>query len=466
MGATENRTDMGKVPEPRLRMVPAGTHFAATPSSAASDEMAKRPADARFAAKSGEGEDVPRPAGKRFAAPAASAADVGPTARPAGKRFATPEAPAPEPEADAAVTTSLPGDSFADLSEESARVAALESLDAPVPGTAASATPQTDATTPPAEEADVTRVQPAPAPAPAPRAQAAPAAAPHVQPAAPVRPVPAAPATAPRGPVEGGQHEGAEVKRRKKPVLAIVLIVLGAILLLVAGGLYIATQMRYREAQETYTEMQSYTVESDEGDGVPSVDFEALAQINPDIVGWIYIPGTPINYPVVQTTDNTTYLDRLFDGTPNESGTIFMDMANTPPGMYDQQTTLYGHHTYDGSMFQTVDDTTDQAAFDRIEVAYYITRTATYVMTPLLTAQVDETYVAARQPNFLGEGESLAGYLEDMLAQAKAVAPDAEERIATADSVMSLVTCAGEIVPRTTRAVMVLTVDRMIGHGL
>ena len=465
MSATENRTDAGKVPEPRLRMVPAGTHFASAPADASSDDDAPRPAGARFAAKPGEGEDVPRPAGRRFAAPAAPAADVEPAARPAGKRFARPEAPAPEPAPDTAVTTSLPGDSFADLSEESARVAALESLDAPVTGAAAPAPPQADAAAPSAEKANAPKARPVQAPAP--RAQAAPAAAPHVQPAAPVRPAPvAAPAQTPRGSAERAQHEGAEVKRRKKPVLAIVLIVLGAILLLVAGGLYIATQMRYREAQETYTEMQSYTVESDEGDGVPSVDFEALAQINPDIVGWIYIPGTPINYPVVQTTDNTTYLDRLFDGTPNESGTIFMDMANTPPGMYDQQTTLYGHHTYDGSMFQTVDDTTDQAAFDRIEVAYYITRTATYVMTPLLTAQVDETYVAARQPNFLGEGESLEGYLEDMLAQAQAAAPDAEGRIATADSVMSLVTCAGEIVPRTTRAVMVLTVDRMIGHGL
>lgn len=255
-------------------------------------------------------------------------------------------------------------------------------------------------------------------------------------------------------------------RKRRVPVLAIILIVIGVVLLFVAGGLFLATQMRYQQAQESYEELESYTVESDMGDGVPSVDFDALSAINSDIVGWIYIPGTPVNYPVVQTDDNTTYLKQLFDGTPNDSGAIFMDMANTPPGMYDQQTTLYGHHTYDGTMFRVIDSSTDQAEFDKIQTAYYITRSATFIMTPLLTAQVEDTYIQARQPNFLGEGESLTAYLEDMLAQAKAQAPDAAERIEDTEQVMSLVTCAGEIIPRTTRAVMVLSVDQIVAHGV
>ena len=48
-----------------------------------------------------------------------------------------------------------------------------------------------------------------------------------------------------------------------------------------------------------------------------------------------------------------------------------------------------------------------------------------------------------------------------MLAHAKAQADDAATRIEDADQVMSLVTCAGEIIPRTTRAVMVLTVEEV-----
>lgn len=223
--------------------------------------------------------------------------------------------------------------------------------------------------------------------------------------------------------------------------------------------MFVSAQLGYREAQDTYRELQQYAVSSDEGDGVPDVDFDALAAINPDIVGWLYIPGTVVNYPVVQTDDNTTYLTLLFDRSGNSSGTIFMDMDDTAPGMIDQQTTIYGHHMYDGSMLKVIDTTTDQANFDSIETVYYITRDTTYTLSPMFTAQVEDTYIDARTPNFMGEGESLQAYLEDIYTYAKAEAPDAQERIASADKVMSLVTCAGEIIPRTTRAVMVLSVE-------
>ena len=272
-------------------------------------------------------------------------------------------------------------------------------------------------------------------------------------------------AVPPRGPVPSGSASGSQPpqppRKKKGGALSIVLIVVGIALLLVAGGLFVKAQIGYKQAESTYAGLQQYAVSSDGGDGVPDVDFDALAAINPDIVGWIYAPGTPINYPVVQTDDNTTYLTRLFDLSGNGSGTIFMDMDDTAPGMVDQQTTLYGHHMNDGKMFKVVDNTLDQASFDAFPFVYYITPSATYKLRPLMTAQVEDTYVDARKTNFTGEGESLRAYLEDMLAHAKAQADDAVARIEDTDQVMSLVTCAGEIIPRTTRAVMVLTVEEV-----
>lgn len=53
------------------------------------------------------------------------------------------------------------------------------------------------------------------------------------------------------------------------------------------------------------------------------VDFDALRKINPDVVGWIYIPDTEINYPIVQAKDNSTYLHRTFRGKDSYVGAIF-----------------------------------------------------------------------------------------------------------------------------------------------
>ena len=73
---------------------------------------------------------------------------------------------------------------------------------------------------------------------------------------------------------------------------------------------------------------------------------------NNDLVGWIKIDDLPIDYPVVQTTDNEYYLHRNFYGEEMFSGTIFMDYhdpltaESTPDNII-----LYGHNMANGSMF-------------------------------------------------------------------------------------------------------------------
>ena len=260
-----------------------------------------------------------------------------------------------------------------------------------------------------------------------------------------------------------GSGDGGKGKKggRGRSIASVILIVVGIALLAAAAFIFVRAQMGYQEAQATYADLQQYAVQDSSGDGVPQVDFDELEAINPDAIGWIYVPNTVINYPVVQTDNNTTYLSRLFDLSGNGSGTIFMDMDGTAPGVVDQQTTLYGHHMYDSTMFKIVDDTLKQDAFDAFGNVYYITRENTYVFKPLFTAQVMDTYTDARVTNFTGD-PSLTQYLQDMLGQAKAKAADAEERIESTDKVLSLVTCAGEIIPRTTRAVMVCSLEETI----
>lgn len=254
-----------------------------------------------------------------------------------------------------------------------------------------------------------------------------------------------------------GGKSGRSGKRRGN-VLSNILIAVGIALLLVAGGLFVKAQIGYKKANDYYNGIAEMAVKDSSGeDGIPQIDFNALKKESDDIVGWIYVPGTRINYVVAQGETNNTYLRHLPNGEYSENGTIFMDMDGTAPGMVDQQTTLYGHHMNDGAMFEPIDASMDQKVFDTFKKVYYITPEMTYVLKPMFTMQVQDDYVDARRTNFDSE-KAFTQYLQASLAQAKASAKDAAAEVEKADKVLTLVTCAGQIIPRTTRAGMVCRV--------
>lgn len=85
-------------------------------------------------------------------------------------------------------------------------------------------------------------------------------------------------------------------------------------------------------------------------------EYAEIYKLNNDLVGWIRIPGTRVNYPVMQTPDSPDYyLDRDFYGKPSRQGAIYArevcDIAEPSDNI-----TLYGHHMQDGSMFADIMD--------------------------------------------------------------------------------------------------------------
>jgi len=82
----------------------------------------------------------------------------------------------------------------------------------------------------------------------------------------------------------------------------------------------------------------------------PYIDFDALKEQYPDIVGWIKLDNTPINYPVMQHTDNDFYLSHLPNGTQHRNGSIFLDFRNNSD-FSDKSILIYGHHTRTEDMF-------------------------------------------------------------------------------------------------------------------
>ncbi len=86
-----------------------------------------------------------------------------------------------------------------------------------------------------------------------------------------------------------------------------------------------------------------------------NVDFSNLLKENNEVVGWIKVDGTNINYPILKHNDNSYYLNHSFDKTSNNAGWIFMDYRNNL--FNDYNTIIYGHGRVDGTMFGTLKNT-------------------------------------------------------------------------------------------------------------
>ena len=80
------------------------------------------------------------------------------------------------------------------------------------------------------------------------------------------------------------------------------------------------------------------------------INLEALREVNPAVIGWILIPDTKINYPLMQGEDNEYYLKHTWDEQASGSGSIFLECMNSPE-LTDFNTIVYGHNMGNGSMF-------------------------------------------------------------------------------------------------------------------
>ena len=94
------------------------------------------------------------------------------------------------------------------------------------------------------------------------------------------------------------------------------------------------------------------------------VDVNVLKTQNPDTVGWIILPNSKINYPIVKSKDNTEYLTTTFEGQTANSGAIFLDMY-CPSDFSSDNAIIYGHNMKNGSMFRALNHMTDKEYFWR-----------------------------------------------------------------------------------------------------
>lgn len=140
-----------------------------------------------------------------------------------------------------------------------------------------------------------------------------------------------------------GRKKVNKVRRAAENVIMVCLA-----LIMVVSGYRVYTIYRDYKANQSAYDNVSQNAHPDGFTG--DIDFDALREINPEVIGWLYNEDLKIDYPIVQGTDNKTYLSKLFDGTWGGCGTLFADCITEAP-FRQFNTIVYGHHMKDGTMF-------------------------------------------------------------------------------------------------------------------
>lgn len=198
-------------------------------------------------------------------------------------------------------------------------------------------------------------------------------------------------------------------------VIALIVFICALAGLGFIGFSYLQGQMKYDNVANN-AGVEKEKIETTELANV-KVDWDALKATNPDTVGWLYIPNTNINYPVVKGEDNDYYLTHDFDGDAGwlaNYGAVFMDFRNKAD-MTDQLYFIYGHHMNDGSMFADLADFVNQDRFDQCRTAYFLTPNGNFKLRTFAMTHLEAD--AAIVQSVFQTADEMAKYMQDKIDQ-------------------------------------------------
>ena len=149
------------------------------------------------------------------------------------------------------------------------------------------------------------------------------------------------------------------------------------------------------------------------------INFDALKKINPDVVSWITIPGTNIDYPILQGKDNSQYLHKDMEGKDSAAGAIFLDHGDKAD-LSSHHNIIYGHHMKNGTMFKDIVKYKDQQYFDEHQnITLYTPDREIHLKA--LAAVVVSPDAIRRKIDFQSQ-EEFTSYIEEMTQGASAFA--------------------------------------------
>ena len=167
----------------------------------------------------------------------------------------------------------------------------------------------------------------------------------------------------------------------------------------------------------------------------PVIDFSGIVCSFPDVVAWIVLDNTVINYPVMQGNDNAFYLAHLPSGEKHVMGSIFMDYRNASD-FSDRNTIIYGHNMASGDMFAVLNHYQNQAFYDAHPIMEMMTPHNHYTLTLFAAYMIDSAIETV--PISFNNNQAFEDFIIQAIQRSNF---SADVKVNDNDRLVTLVTC-------------------------
>lgn len=208
------------------------------------------------------------------------------------------------------------------------------------------------------------------------------------------------------------------MKNRKRHIGKIIIIVICVVAILVSLAFIVKYFIDKRNSQMLNSSISEMVETQTDDSGDVSYDYSQVEREYQNVVGWINIPNTNINYPVVKYVDNDYYLKHNILKEYDRRGAIFLDYRNDAVNL-DSNTVIYGHNCYDKTMFSELSQydsiefykKTPVFRFDTLEQSY------TWKIYAVFITSADENEDNGYVFNYIYpymDGENFDGFINEV----------------------------------------------------
>lgn len=250
-------------------------------------------------------------------------------------------------------------------------------------------------------------------------------------------------------------------EKKKGGTIYRIIMLLAGIMFVVCIGLLAYQLLPYLQESKTSDSVRSSFIvkeaneDAEEGaeDEFPVIDWDALLETNPDVIGWILVPGTNINYAICadKADYQDFYLHHDLYGEESVYGVPYLD-ATCNTDWTSPNSLVFGHHLFSKDMFTAFSDFEDEAYFNKHRTILLMTPEKNMKLNAVMVNVVNG-YTEQRTTEFDSKKDFLS-YWNEQREASEVIAKDAPEK---PSQVFCFVTCESD--STSDNRVMVYAVD-------